>query len=558
MKVDRFTKAVVILNCAVPGMLLAWDALHSDLGANPVNFAIRTTGLLSLIFLMLSLAITPVARLMAWPWLGTFRRVLGLYAFFHTAIHFSLFFLFDRAGNVSDTITEIVMRPYLLVGIFALIIMTPLAVTSTNRMIQRLGPTLWKRLHRWAYIAAIFGVLHFYMLVKADTTRPIAFAIVLAVLLGYRLVTHYWQLQHDALSYRMGLTQMKPRAKQWSGTLQVAKVFTETPTVRTFRLVAPTGGKIPFEFLPGQYLNLSLDIDGQKVRRSYTIASPPTRTGYVELTIKREEQGLVSRHMHDVMHEGKVLTINAPAGKFSFTGTEANHVVLIAGGVGITPLMSKIRYLTDTAWAGRIDLIYSTKTEDEIIFREELAELARQFPNLHVHITLTRDMGKTWSGACGRINGELLQKCVPNLPASRVHLCGPTEMAEPIIGLLQNLGVPRVQILLETFASPSRKAADGKAVTATILDTEGGTLEFARSGKQIPEPGRRTILEHAEEQGIDLPYDCRSGICGQCKTRVLSGDVVMEADDALTPIDRANGLVLACQARCQGAVVVDA
>ena len=121
LKVDRFTKTVVLLNCTVPVALLGWDAWGGQLGANPVNFAIRTTGILSLIFLVLSLAVTPASRITGYGWLGQFRRMLGLYAFFHAALHFLLFFGFDRAANVRDTASEIVKRPYLMVGVIGLV-----------------------------------------------------------------------------------------------------------------------------------------------------------------------------------------------------------------------------------------------------------------------------------------------------------------------------------------------------------------------------------------------------------------------------------------------------
>ena len=376
MKVDRFTKTVVLLNCTVPVALLGWDAWGGQLGANPVNFAIRTTGILSLIFLVLSLAVTPASRITGYGWLGQFRRMLGLYAFFHAALHFFLFFGFDRAANVRDTASEIVKRPYLMVGVIGLIVMVPLAVTSTNGMIRRLGPARWKALHRLAYIAAAAGALHFYMLVKADTTRPIAFAAALGVLFLYRLIAHYLQLRSDAHKYRSAPPAAVPAvAKSWAGQLKVVGVFDETPEVRTFRLVSTTGPRLPFDFLPGQYLNLTLMIDGQKVRRSYTIASPPSRVAYCELTIKREERGLSSRHLHDAVRIGSLLDVRAPAGRFTFTGTEAESIVLIAGGVGITPLMAKIRYLTDLGWPGNIYLVFSVKTEQDIIFRDELDAL---------------------------------------------------------------------------------------------------------------------------------------------------------------------------------------
>src|SRR5713101_4976123 len=116
MKVSRFAKSIVLLNCAVPLILLAWDAVAGRLGANPVNFAIRTTGMLSLIFIVLFLAVTPVSRTTGWGWLGQFRRVLGLYAFFHACLHFLIFFWFDREASLSSLFSEITMRTYLLVG----------------------------------------------------------------------------------------------------------------------------------------------------------------------------------------------------------------------------------------------------------------------------------------------------------------------------------------------------------------------------------------------------------------------------------------------------------
>src|ERR1700684_2915707 len=109
MKVDRFTKTVVLLNCIVPVTLLGWDAWGGRLGANPVNFAIRTTGILSLLFLLLSLTVTPASRVTGWGWLGQFRRMLGLNAFFHTALHFFLFYAFDRGASVRGTASEILL-----------------------------------------------------------------------------------------------------------------------------------------------------------------------------------------------------------------------------------------------------------------------------------------------------------------------------------------------------------------------------------------------------------------------------------------------------------------
>jgi sulfoxide reductase heme-binding subunit YedZ len=188
----RFAKVLVLVNAAVPGTLLAWDAWHHRLGANPVNFAILTTGMSALVFLLLTLLVTPLRKISGWNWIIFCRRTLGLYAFFYALAHFLIFFGLDRSFSVSSTVTEMVKRKYLLVGALGLLFMIPLAVTSTNAMIKRLGGKRWRALHRLAYVAAIAGVIHYCMQVKADERRPLVFAGVLTLLLGYRLVV-YWQ-----------------------------------------------------------------------------------------------------------------------------------------------------------------------------------------------------------------------------------------------------------------------------------------------------------------------------------------------------------------------------
>jgi len=186
----RFIKLLILVNGLVPLALLIWDQSHNRLGANPQNFLILTTGMMTLIFLILTMAVTPLRKVTGWNWLIQFRRTLGLYAFFYGCLHFLCFFSLDRGFSVASTLTEMVKRKYLIVGGTALLAMAPLALTSTNAMIKRLGGKRWRALHRLAYVAAIAGVIHYYMQVKADVRQPLAFAAVLAVLLGYRLVVY--------------------------------------------------------------------------------------------------------------------------------------------------------------------------------------------------------------------------------------------------------------------------------------------------------------------------------------------------------------------------------
>ena len=189
----RFVKLLILVNGLVPLALLVWDQSHKQLGANPQNFLILTTGMMTLIFLMLTMAVTPLRKITGWNWLIQFRRMLGLYAFFYGCLHFLCFFSLDRGFSISSTLTEMVKRKYLIVGSTALIVMIPLAITSTNAMIKRLGGKRWRALHRLAYVAAIAGVIHYYMQVKADVRQPLVFAAVLAVLLGCRLVVYLRQ-----------------------------------------------------------------------------------------------------------------------------------------------------------------------------------------------------------------------------------------------------------------------------------------------------------------------------------------------------------------------------
>jgi ferredoxin-NADP reductase/DMSO/TMAO reductase YedYZ heme-binding membrane subunit len=544
-----FARVLVIVNGAVPLAWLLWDALHHRLGANAVNFAIRTTGMLGLVFLTLTLAITPLRRLTGWAPLISFRRALGLYGFFYIALHFAIFFAWDRAGSVSSTVHEILKRTYLQLGALGLILMIPLAVTSTDAMVTRLGARRWKSLHRLVYVVLGCGVVHYDLLVKADVRLPTAFAVTLGLLLGYRGVR--WALDRRLARAR----RLARRPRIWKGELRVDRVSAETADVRTFRLVAPGGGALPFTYQPGQYINLALTIDGKRVKRSYTMASSPTRPEAVEITVKKKADGYASGHVHAVFIAGALVQVSAPAGTFWCNGEGSDRVLMIAAGVGITPLMSMIRALTDQAWTGQIHLVYASRQETDIIFAAELADLAQRHPNLHVTMTLTSP-GPTWPGERGRISRALLERVVPELPTMPVYMCGPEAMMSTTSAMLEAAGVPAARIFTEAFSSP---AGSGEVMSTTEPVTEGlYTLRFARSDTSVEAPSDQTILEVAEDAGIDLPYECRSGICGQCKTRVLSGKVAMQAQDALSPADRQRGLVLACQAVCQGDVTVDA
>ena len=184
----RFTKFVLFVNGLVPLALLSYDAYHHRLGANPIEFATRTTGVLTLVFLLVTLAVTPLRKLTGANWLVRTRRLLGLYGFFYGCLHLLTYAWFDKQFQFGEIVSDTFKRRFIFVGMASFLLLVPLAVTSTDAMIKRLGGKRWARLHKLTYAAAAGGVLHYYMIVKADTRVPLAFAAVLAVLLGYRLV----------------------------------------------------------------------------------------------------------------------------------------------------------------------------------------------------------------------------------------------------------------------------------------------------------------------------------------------------------------------------------
>jgi ferredoxin-NADP reductase len=369
------------------------------------------------------------------------------------------------------------------------------------------------------------------------------------------------------------------RPKAWSGDLRVARIVQETPTVETFRLVEPSSDRLPFDFLPGQFLQVQVEPDGGKpVRRSYTIASSPTQRAYVEVTVKREEQGIVSCYLHDNTKVGDLIKVSGPFGSFTFTGSDADSIVLIAGGVGITPMMSVLRYLTDTAWPGEIFFLYGANSTEEFVFREEIERLERHDPKLHVLATMARSPGTVWLGPEGVITKDLLERAVPDLGRRRIHLCGPPPMMASIKLMLKELGVPDAQVHSEAFGPASLPADNApEAVTSAPVEATtatgpasppkrspskagpevaASTVTFSISGISAALPADQSVLEAAEGAGVEIPFQCRVGECGVCVTRLLEGEVSMAVETGLDPADKAQGYVLACQAKTTGGPLV--
>jgi methionine sulfoxide reductase heme-binding subunit len=184
---SRWTKVVVFLACLVPLADLLWRGYHHDLSLNPVEFVEHATGDWVLRFLVMTLAITPLRKILRLPELIRFRRMLGLFAFFYLCLHFSTWMGVDRYLDWKAMLEDVGKRPYITVGFTGFLLLIPLAITSTAGWIRRLGGRRWQLLHRAIYLTAICGVIHYYWLVKSDVRKPLEYALIVGVLLAWRL-----------------------------------------------------------------------------------------------------------------------------------------------------------------------------------------------------------------------------------------------------------------------------------------------------------------------------------------------------------------------------------
>ncbi len=185
----RWFKPIVFLACLLPLARLGWDALKGTLGANPIEFITFSTGDWILIFLLITLAITPVRKLTRQLWLIRYRRMFGLFAFFYAVLHFLTYIWLDKFFDLHEIWADVIKRRFITAGFAGFILLIPLALTSTQGWIRRLGGKRWQALHRLIYLSAIAGVIHYWWLVKADEGKPMQYAFVLSLLLGYRIVS---------------------------------------------------------------------------------------------------------------------------------------------------------------------------------------------------------------------------------------------------------------------------------------------------------------------------------------------------------------------------------
>jgi len=193
--ISKWTKVAVFAACLVPLGILIWEGFTAGLGANPVEFIEHATGDWTLRFLAITMAISPVRKLLRMPLLIRYRRMLGLFAFFYVCLHFCTYIIFDQTLSLSGMWQDVMKRRYITVGFTGFLLLIPLAVTSTAGWIRRLGGRRWQRLHQAIYLSAVAGVIHYYWLVKSDVHKPLEYAALVGALLVWRFFA--WMLQRS-------------------------------------------------------------------------------------------------------------------------------------------------------------------------------------------------------------------------------------------------------------------------------------------------------------------------------------------------------------------------
>jgi ferredoxin-NADP reductase len=342
--------------------------------------------------------------------------------------------------------------------------------------------------------------------------------------------------------------QAKPRAAQRA--LRVVDVIDETPSTRTFVLESPDDDAPPLAYRAGQHLTVIIETDGARHRRCYSFSSSPLAGGRPAITVKRMTDGLVSRHLHDQVRPGDTLVVDEPTGNFTVDTdpASAREIVLIAGGVGITPLISMAETVLRAEPGSRVVLLCGNRSENEIIFGRRIAKLAAEFaPRLVVRHALDAAPAG-WTGLRGALDGSLVLQALEGRAADAYYVCGPEPMMRSVCEALAASGAASNRIHTERFAYAS-------AATTRIPD-HSAEITFGRSGRRVTAQAGQTILQAGLDAGLDLPSSCTMGGCGACKLHKIEGTVVMSEPNCLSDHEREAGYILACCAYADTNVVI--
>lgn len=354
-------------------------------------------------------------------------------------------------------------------------------------------------------------------------------------------------------------SRRQPARRVATRELRVSAVTRETPDTVTLTLVDPTGAAI--DFLPGQFFTVFARLGGEVVARNYSASCAPNGRE-LSLTIKRVRGGRVSAALQGT-RVGDALEVGGPYGGFTVTpdARAARSYVLVAGGSGITPLLSIARAVLAREPRSRVSLVYGSRSPGDVIFARAIDALARENAQLDVKLVV-QEATPDWQGAVGRVDADMLGLLVPKLraagdPEAEYYVCGPDGMRAQALSYLAARGVHPEKIHVESFTvGAARKAV---APSSAVASRQGDTVALKIAGQthKVVVPRGSTLLEAATKAGLPMPFSCSVGGCGACRAKLVLGEVEMDEPNCLTDDERAQGMVLCCVGRPKGACAVE-
>lgn len=329
--------------------------------------------------------------------------------------------------------------------------------------------------------------------------------------------------------------------------LSIKEVRRETQDAVSVLFQVPLEFQDFYQFSAGQYLNLKLTLDGQEIRRAYSICSAP-ESSELRIAIKAVNNGAFSTFANSQLKVGDVLEVGTPEGKFTFQpdASRQKNYLAFAAGSGITPILSIIKSALQSEPKSTFVLVYGNKTPEQTIFHEQLHELQLKYVGrFFVHYVYSQ--AKIEGELFGRIERStvnfILNTKHKEIDFDKFYLCGPEEMINTVAGILKERNIKESAIKFELFstATPETnvKTPEGHTKITVLVDDEETTFEMSK---------KQTVLEAALKQGIDAPYSCQGGICSSCLGRITSGSAMMTKNSILTDGEIAEGLILTCQA----------
>lgn len=354
-------------------------------------------------------------------------------------------------------------------------------------------------------------------------------------------------------------------AVPWDGdrddTLVCRAVRQETHDVKTFVFSAPEPRL--FRYAPGQFITLELDIGGQAIQRCYTLSSTPSRPDTLSITVKRVPGGTVSNWLHDNLEAGAQLKVRGPSGGFScflHPMPAREKYLFLSAGSGITPLMSMARAMHDLVLEADIAFVHSARTPDDLIFARELELMACNREGLFRLglVCERRGAQPAWAGFNGFLSLAVLQNVAPDFRERKVFTCGPSPYMAAVRAMLAEAGFDMANYHEESFSfeTLASESAIEDAPAAPAVEV-GYRVTFSRSGDELVCGSDQTILAAAKAAGLRLPISCTQGLCGTCKTRMVSGQVDMRHAGGIRQREIDQGWILPCCSKPLADVVLE-